>query len=333
MPLVSSGEISIGGSTPGRSINSEFGRAANATTSMSQLYRGGDIVPNATVNNAIPTSGTISLSQFYGATNRVPINIVLSTNQTNYVLNTAKAAGYVAGVSDITLTINSGVYVSSNNTSVPALNVDTSWAAGDTITIVNNGFIVGMGGAGGAGQSVDVNANLFGGSAGAAGGLAFRAQRAVSVNNAGTIAGGGGGGGGGAAYKLLSVVERPYYHSVAGGGGGGGRSSAAANSNGGSAGISSTEYNANGSPGGAGTVSSPGNGGAGGIGGADGVIICAGAGGTGGNWGAPGAPGGNARYNTYPLPTVFSGGSAGAAVSGNANITWITTGTRLGVIT
>ena len=44
MPLNASGPISIGGSTVGQSINLEFGRAANAQTSMSQLYRGGGIV-------------------------------------------------------------------------------------------------------------------------------------------------------------------------------------------------------------------------------------------------------------------------------------------------
>ena len=319
MPLVSSGEISIGGSTSGRSINLEFGRAANATTSMSQLYRGGGIVPNATANNAIPTSSTISLSQFYGATNRVSINIVLSTNQTNYVLNTAKAAGYVAGISDITLTINSGVYVSSNNTSVPALDVDTSWAAGDTITINNNGFIIGMGGAGGAGQSVSKGSRI-GGSAGAAGGLALRAQRAVSVNNAGTIGGGGGGGGGGGASASTYSGKEITTFGYAGGGGGGGRSNPASNASGGSGGTASGHSggNSNGSAGGAGTVSSPGGGGAGGGSGSGG------AGGAGGGWGAPGATGGQGG---------FSGGSAGAVVSGDTNITWITTGTRFGAIT
>lgn len=34
-------------------------------SSMSDLYRGGSFVPNITANNSIPTSGTISLSQFY----------------------------------------------------------------------------------------------------------------------------------------------------------------------------------------------------------------------------------------------------------------------------
>ena len=83
---------------------------------------------------------------FNGSFSRVAINIVIASNETNYVLNTAKAAGYVAGVSDVTLTINSGVYVSANSTGTAALQVDTSWNPSDTISIVNNGFIVGMGG-------------------------------------------------------------------------------------------------------------------------------------------------------------------------------------------
>ena len=316
MPLVSSGEISIGGSTPGRSINLEFGRAANATTSMSQLYRGGGIVPNATANNAIPTSGTISLSQFYGVTNRVSINIVLSSNQTNYVLNTAKAAGYVAGISDITLTINSGVYVSSNDTGVPALDVDTSWAAGDTVTVVNNGFIVGRGGNGGAGVSIIGPRTFSGGSAGSAGGLAFRAQRGVSVNNAGTIGGGGGGGGGGGA-RAGSTGEPPQSVNEPGSGGGGGRGG----SSGGAGGTLYTGGAA--SAGGAGTLTAAGAGGNTGF-----------FGGAGGGLGAAGGTGQGAHsVGEIRGASGLPGGSAGAAVSGNANITWITTGTRLGAIT
>jgi hypothetical protein len=72
MPLNSSGPISIGGSVAGQSINLEFGRAANATTSMSELYRGGGLVPDVAQNANVPTSGPISLSQFYNATRVVP---------------------------------------------------------------------------------------------------------------------------------------------------------------------------------------------------------------------------------------------------------------------
>ena len=80
MPLNSSGPISIGGSTTGQSINLEFGRTATQQTSMSQLYRGGAIVPDATANSSVPTSGAISLSNFYGATNRVSVTVNITIN-------------------------------------------------------------------------------------------------------------------------------------------------------------------------------------------------------------------------------------------------------------
>ena len=57
MALVSSGEISIGGSTTGRSINLELGRAAGATSSLNET----DLRTLAGV-----ISGAISLSNFYG---------------------------------------------------------------------------------------------------------------------------------------------------------------------------------------------------------------------------------------------------------------------------
>jgi hypothetical protein len=57
MPLVSSGEISIGGSTTNRSINLELGRSATATSSLGET---------ALRNLAGVSSGAISLSSFYG---------------------------------------------------------------------------------------------------------------------------------------------------------------------------------------------------------------------------------------------------------------------------
>ena len=40
---------------------------------LSEFYRGGSLVPNAPSNNQIPTSGTIQLSDFYGATNGIVV--------------------------------------------------------------------------------------------------------------------------------------------------------------------------------------------------------------------------------------------------------------------
>lgn len=60
MPLVSSGEISIGGSTTNRSINLELGRSATATSSLGE---------SALRTLAGVSSGAISLSSFYGKSN------------------------------------------------------------------------------------------------------------------------------------------------------------------------------------------------------------------------------------------------------------------------
>jgi hypothetical protein len=229
-----------------------------------------------------------------GSSGRIRATITLSANQTNYVFSSTKVDGYVAGQMDVTLVINSGVYVSSNDTFRPALEVTKGWHFGDSLTIVNNGFIVGMGGAGGGGS-------------GSPGGLAFGTLREVRVNNAGTIAGGGGGGGRGASLGYGSGKD---YYVAAGGGGGGGRSSAAANSSGGAGFVNGSQ----------GTRFAPGVGGAGQSGWAGG----GGTGGAGGAWGAAGNVGG---LGGWPA------GSGGAAVYGNSSITWVATGTRLGAIT
>lgn len=132
-----------------------------------------------------------------GLGSRLQVTITLAANQTNYVLNTAKVAGYIPGFTDVTVVVNAGVIVSANSTAVHAFDVDTSWHPNDDLTLVNNGTIVGMGGAGGAGRNIS-GSSPSGGSAGAFGGPGFRAQRPIKINNgSGTMGGGGGGGGGG----------------------------------------------------------------------------------------------------------------------------------------
>lgn len=64
MPLPSSGAITLG------NLQTEFG--GSNPVSISEYYRGGGLVPNITVNNAVPTSGQISLSNFYNAAQSDP---------------------------------------------------------------------------------------------------------------------------------------------------------------------------------------------------------------------------------------------------------------------
>ena len=61
MALQSSGPISMS------DIRTEFeGSASSGARSISDYYRAGPIVPNHSGTSTIPTSGTISFSNFYG---------------------------------------------------------------------------------------------------------------------------------------------------------------------------------------------------------------------------------------------------------------------------
>lgn len=62
MPLAGSGTLSI------NDIAGEFGGRSDPE-SLSEFYRGGSRVPNNSSNSGVPTSGTISISNFYNASN------------------------------------------------------------------------------------------------------------------------------------------------------------------------------------------------------------------------------------------------------------------------
>lgn len=296
MTLPASGAISF------NAINVELGVAGTTSASLGQAsYR----------TLAGVASGAISLSNFYGKANQ--FSFTIASNQTNANLRTlAVNAGWNQS-SKVVATINSGVYVSSNSTGTPGLTINGSFPGG--VQLINNGFIIGMGGAGGAGS--DINNN---GSGGGVGGLALSVAATVSITNNGIIGGGGGGGGGGG--LGITGDSKFGFTTWGGSGGGGGRSSAAANSAGGgirTAGMGSSTF---GYVGGAGTVSNAGSGGASNSG-------FGGAGGGGGDWGAGGGSGGVA-YRQSRSPG--GGGGGGACLTGNGYITWVATGTRLGAI-
>lgn len=306
MTMPSSGPLNMGGTSTPVSVAQELGLGLTTTISMNQTNV-------RTLAGVSTTSGTSwSMNSLYGKSNRVTASATISANTQNYVVNTAKASGYAAGRTDFTLTINSGIYVGASTTGGIALDVDTSWSAGDTITIVNNGFIVGAGGAGGGGGGG--TSPSIPGAAGGAGGAALRAQRAVTINNVNVIGGGGGGGGGGtSAYFPISKTQTG---SGGGGGGGGGQGYSGGGAGGGgagyyydaSSGIWAAGPGFNGAAGGAGTTTGPGGGGGG--------YSPATAGGAGASYGAA------------------SSGAGGACTTtgSNANITWTATGTRYGTI-
>jgi hypothetical protein len=202
--------------------------------------------------------------------------------------------------------VGTGVVVYSLSTLIAALDL-LGFAAGSTINLTNNGYILGKGGNGGHGYSsgdvTDGTTLVIGRGpvAGSTGGLALQGPGAsitFNVTNAsGFIWGGGGGGGGG------GISTNASSFSGAGGGGGG-----AGGSLGGSGGVAGNTTPAIGTAGGDGVPGPFGTAGVGGTGTSIGSAT-GGNGGAGGDWGTAGTAGDS--------PTTFgtdiAGGAAGAA--------------------
>lgn len=284
-------------------IAAEFG--GSTPHSMSEYYRGGSNVPSASSTSGIASSGAITMSSFYGTSNRIGITLTISGDTSNYNIYNNRGGTYVAGLSDVTLVNNATI--SSTSIGTAALDTGTGWTSGDVITIDNNATIVGDGGDGGAGG---------GNSAGAAGGAAGHAinmQFDTTIDNTGgTLSGGGGGGGGGTVGSTSSQGKGTTIISKHGGGGGGGGFGGGAGGAGGTPTNGNNNYNGN--AGSAGSVSAAGAGGS--------AISNGNAGGAGGSAGAAGTQGGSSGG---------AGGAAGKAVNLNGNtVTFTATGTRNG---
>lgn len=257
-----------------------------------------------------------------------PINLTISASANN--VNLFTLAGSPAGIVALTVTINAGVVVGSTSTASPALTTGSGWAAGSTITIVNNGTVEGMGGAGGAGAPGTADAN---GAAGQIGGDALQLLWPVSVNNSNGNIWGGGGGGGASASAAGGVP----------GGGGGGGAGVSGGSGGASGGLTTGGYNRrNAQAGTGGTQTSGGTGGLGGyfdMGSGNPTNFSSDRAGAGGAPGQAGAVGGASFYDEWmwddfdmiwipgsktQLASGGAGGPAGYAVRQNGNgITWL----------
>lgn len=116
----------------------------------------------------------------------------ITSNQKELNLATWAQANGWNGVFPAVITINPGVYIWSDSTSIAGL---TTGNFPRGLTIINNGYIMGKGGRGGLGNSGPSSVGLPGGPAISLGSNAI-------INMAGTISyiGGGGGGGGGAGW-------------------------------------------------------------------------------------------------------------------------------------
>lgn len=156
----------------------------------------------------IPGSGTIGLNVFYGASAIVLYTHTITTNQQELNLYNYLIAQGWNGSDEVEVTINSGVYIWSDNTAVAALNTGGAYPKG--LTIINNGFIMGKGGKG---SDLFAYNSGFVTSVPGAGGPAINLTTPVNLNNTNGYIGGGGGGG-----AVLDVLVT----SCAGGGAGGG---------------------------------------------------------------------------------------------------------------
>lgn len=229
--------------------------------------------------------------------------VVIAQNTLDF--NLANFLGNPGTSVTASVTVNTGVRVIAS--SPQALAMDFSGLpSGSTITLNNNGYILGRGGRGGPGgaegQGGSSTTTLNQGMRGRNGGAAMKGVTGVTVNinnSTGFIWGGGGGGGGGGTNPAGGSGRDSN------GGGGGGGAGGADGGDGGNSGAADSNVQA--SNGGDGTwVTSS----AGGTGGSGGGAAGGASGGAGGDWGANGTAGSNGS-NTV-------GGSAGTG--GNAII-------------
>ena len=296
MTMPASGPLNMGGTSSPVSVAQELGLGLTSTITMDQA--------NVRTLAGVGGSGTTwSMSSLYGKSNRAAISFTFSSTTANATLNVTTIGGYVAGKSDITVTINAGVYLYSTVNTTPGLTL-SGGAAGDTLTVVNNGFIMGMGGNGSQTRGT-VTSGMNGGTA-----LSLGFTTTVNNTNASAYIGGGGGGGQG-----QSATGKVLILKGAGGGGAGGGAGAFG-------GATGTTGGAGGAPGavGANSAAGPGQGSfgrGGGAGGGGGGYFTSGktsnayGGGGGGRvfpgTGGAGGPGSVATQNGY------AGGAANAA--------------------
>lgn len=195
---------------------------------------------------------------------------------------------------NVRIVIPSNATLVASSTSTYALKTGSGYSG--TLTIVNNGSILGRGGNGGNGGFGYSYNEIANATNGTAGGKAMYIESAVTIDNNGTLAGGGGGGGGAEGYVHVGTAYG------GGGGGGGGRPYGSGGSGG-----STTHSGTNGS---AGTLSSAGSGGTGGF---DGTVR-GGTGGSGGNAGSAGSIGGEITgdHSHVIESSRGSGGATGA---------------------
>ena len=267
-----------------------------------------------------PATNSMSLGR--GKQYRVTVTKTYTgANFADTTLNVTTLPGYISGITDVSVIVDTGVFVYATTT-LPALTL-TGGNSGDTVTLTNRGYILGFGGTGGGSNPASPASYL----AATSGNTALKLGFTTSiVKVAGSYIGGGGGGGGG-------VVPAGGGGGAGGGAGGRGYVSPAnaAGGSGGTAntagttgtGVSSGTSQAAGGGGGGRkipgvnapnvSITSMGQaGGTGGVAGAAGAVAAYGTASAGGGGGGYGASGGAGReWNSFSYP--LSGGTGGSA--------------------
>jgi hypothetical protein len=162
-----------------------------------------------------------------GGSSRVALSYTIAANATNLSISVDSLSGYVAGNTDITVIVDANVYVWSPTQGSSALLIQRA-STGDTVKLVNNGYIAGWGGNGGGVSDVipveccaNYEATTYIPTAGT---LAFEystlSAAPLTIENNGYI--GGGGGGGGCAINDYSGSGAFALGGASGGGGAGG---------------------------------------------------------------------------------------------------------------
>jgi len=304
MAMNSSGQISLGGTTVGESINIAIGGTGTTTTSLN------DTIVRTLAG--VPSGQIVMPDDFWGKSLSFPVPIPPGGITGGLDLRAYSLANGWDGVSLVTLDIPVGTTITSTSNTVPALTIAGVFPNG--VQITNAGTIAGGPGNAGRGAGTSPGTQAV---AGANGGIAIFASTPAEITNNGDIAGGGGGGGGGASYHPTA-----YGIATTGGGGGGG----------------GANFGLPGAPGpGAFQTGSAGQPGTLTLGGAGGAGYPGGQSGRGGNGGNRGAAGEAGQLSTFWLTAWMvygpaGGGAAGPSVSGDAFITWLATGNRYGPI-
>jgi hypothetical protein len=192
MPVQSSGQVSL------NDLHIEAGGTSGTECSFNDSDIRGLIDKGA--------AAQMSMNEWYGASNVFTFNITSNTNQAN-LSTLATAAGW-NGSAALECTINSGVYVWSNNRTVAALTVNVT----DAI-VYNNGYIMGQGGRGGKNTGSSSYSANSGGPA-----INVTATGTTIQNNSGAFIAGGGGG---AAHTYNDRNAGTFFKGGGGGAGGG----------------------------------------------------------------------------------------------------------------